>query len=367
MVGFAELHDELRDQARDILGGAGRRPIAVGALEWEDLARAGWLGLEVPPSLEGAGATFAETAVVLEEMGRAAARYPYLGHALAVGALLGIASGATGDDLLRGLATGKKRTALVLPTGDDEPEATQFVLTSGAGGTRLAGAQRFIPDAPCAERLLVIAADPTGGLVVADIAADSPGLRVEEQIVIDQTRRFAVVTAEQVVLAPGSVHPLVGGAVSARRLHQRAALAVAWDSLGLAEAMLEATVAYAGVRRQFGRAIGSFQAVQHACADMLVKVTLGRELLEGATDSLVAEDDDAGPLVAMAKSHVCSAAVEVVGKAMQLHGGIGYTWDGGIHAYLKRAALNRSLFGSPTSHRRRIARRYDGGEVAAPN
>jgi alkylation response protein AidB-like acyl-CoA dehydrogenase len=119
------------------------------------------------------------------------------------------------------------------------------------------------------------------------------------------------------------------------------------------------------VREQFGRPIGSFQAVKHACADMLVQITVSRELLQQAIDAVAQGDPAAGAAVAMAKSYVCSAAVAVAGKAMQLHGGMGYTWESGIHLALKRAALNRSMFGSPSAHRRSLARRYlDAAETA---
>ena len=120
-------------------------------------------------------------------------------------------------------------------------------------------------------------------------------------------------------------------------------MAVACDSLGLSEAMLDATVAYVGVREQFGRAVGSFQAVKHACADMLVQVTVARELVATAVGQVAEADPEASVSVAMAAAHSCGAAVEVVGRALQLHGGIGYTWESGIHTYLKRATLNRSL------------------------
>ena len=147
-------------------------------------------------------------------------------------------------------------------------------------------------------------------------------------------------------------------AAAVRRLLDRAAVAIACDSLGLSEAMLAATVAYAKVRNQFGRPIGSFQAVKHACADMQVAIAVSRQLVSAAVEAVAEDRPDAGVAAAMAKSHACSAAVDVAGKAMQLHGGIGYTWESGIHVYLKRAALNRSLFGSPAAHRRQLAQRY---------
>jgi alkylation response protein AidB-like acyl-CoA dehydrogenase len=125
--------------------------------------------------------------------------------------------------------------------------------------------------------------------------------------------------------------------------------------------MLDATVGYARVREQFGRPIGSFQAVKHACADMLVQVSVARELVAAAVHQLAAGHPghpEATVAASMAKSYTCAAAVAVTGKAMQLHGGMGYTWESGIHAYLKRATLNRSLFGSSAAHRRQLAARY---------
>jgi alkylation response protein AidB-like acyl-CoA dehydrogenase len=132
-------------------------------------------------------------------------------------------------------------------------------------------------------------------------------------------------------------------------------VAVACDSLGLSEAMLAATVAYAKVRQQFGRPIGSFQAVKHACADMLVSISVSRQLVGAAVQAIVDDRPDADVAAAMAKSYACGSAVDIAGKAMQLHGGIGYTWESGIHRYLKRALLNRSLFGSSRAHRGRVA------------
>jgi alkylation response protein AidB-like acyl-CoA dehydrogenase len=177
--------------------------------------------------------------------------------------------------------------------------------------------------------------------------------------VLDATRGFARVTAIAAAVDPGSVWRFAGDPEAAvQRLRDRGAVALACDSLGLSVAMLEATVAYAGIRRQFGRPIGSFQAVKHACADMLVQVTLGRELVREAVAALVAGDSDASVAASMAKAHVGAAAVDVAGKAMQLHGGVGYTWESGVHTYLKRATLNRAWLGSPAEHRRRIAVRY---------
>ena len=314
---FDEFHEELRSVAGDLL--AKDRNV-----DWPVLVDAGWVGLEVPEQFGGAGATFAEVAVICEEMGRAASANSYLGSSvLAIGALNALQPSDTRDRLLADVASGAVRVAVALESLE------------------------FVPDAEGADRVLVIGG---GGVAVAAVT-------VTPQPVLDETRRLATVTADgadvsEVLRFDGDPH------VHVRRLHDRAAVAVACDSLGLSEAMLAATVSYAKVRHQFGRPIGSFQAVKHACADMQVTIAVARQLVDAAVEAVAEDRQDASAAAAMAKSYTCSAAVDVVGKAMQLHGGMGYTWESGIHVYLKRAALNRSLFGSPAAHRKELAKRY---------
>ncbi|GAA0949867.1 acyl-CoA dehydrogenase family protein [Actinocorallia libanotica] len=353
-AGFTELHEELREVARDLLG----RTAAEAAPDWRAIAGSGWLGLEAPEPLDGAGATFAEVALVLREMGRAAARGPYPAVAvLGVGAL-GLLESSPGRDLLfRETVAGTAVPAVALE--GEAVEGVPFRIGRTARGPLLYGTAAFVRDAPGADRLLLPALDPDGTPVVVEAAPDAPGLEVAEQPVVDETRRFGLVTAHGVEARPDAVRRFRGDPKAAvRRLHERAAVAVACDSLGLSEAMLEATVAYAGVREQFGRAIGSFQAVKHACADMFVQVKVAGKLVDGAVRVQAEGRDDGGVAAAMAKSYACAAAVEVAGKAMQLHGGMGYTWESGVHVHLKRAVLNRALSGSPAAHRGRLAERY---------
>ena len=313
---FEEFHAELRSVAGDLLA-------TDRTVEWTALVDTGWVGLEVPDELGGSGATFAEVAVICEEMGRAASMNSYLGSAvLAVSTLNALAPCVTRDRLLADVASGTIRLAVVL----DSPE--------------------FVPDADGADRVLQITDE--GVVCSAMTATPRP--------VLDETRRLATVSATG---DAGDIMQFDADPTDARaRLLARAAVAIACDSLGLCEAMLSATVAYAKIRYQFGRPIGSFQAVKHACADMAVTTAVARQLVGAAVDAVTEGRPDAGVAVAMAKSYACGAAVDVVGKAMQLHGGIGYTWESGVHVYLKRAALNRSLFGSPTAHRRELAKRY---------
>jgi alkylation response protein AidB-like acyl-CoA dehydrogenase len=313
---FEEFHAELRSVAADVLA-------KDRAVEWQALIDAGWVGLEVSEAFGGAGATFAEVAVICEEMGRAASANSYLGSAvLAVSTLNALRPSATRDRLLTDVASGAVRLAVAV-------ESSEFIL-----------------DADGADRVLLI----TDGGVVCTAATVTP------RPVLDETRRLATVSANA---DAGDVMQFEGNPTDARaRLLQRASVAIACDSLGLSEAMLSATVGYAKVRHQFDRPIGSFQAVKHACADMAVTNAVSRRLVGAAVDAVADGRPDAGVCVAMAKSYACGTAVDIVGKAMQLHGGIGYTWESGIHVYLKRAALNRSLFGSPAAHRRELAKRY---------
>ena len=326
---FEEFHAELRSVAGDLLAKDRSVDRAV-------LADAGWTGLEVGEGLGGAGATFREVAIVCEEMGRAASASSYLGGAvLSAGVLNSLERSDIRDRLLSDTASGAARAAVV---------SDGFTLDDG----RLKGHAEFVPDVEGAGTVLVVA---------GDVVAVAPDVTVTPQPVLDETRRLAKVSADGVEVTEVLRFEGDPGA-AVRRLRERAAVAVACDSIGLSEAMLSATVAYAKVRHQFGRPIGSFQAVKHACADMLTTISVSRQLVSAAVDAVAEDRSDAGVAVAMAKSHACGTAVEIVGKAMQLHGGIGYTWESGIHVYLKRAALNRSLFGSPAAHRQELAKRY---------
>lgn len=316
MTDFTEFHDELRSVAGDLLA-------KDRSVEWSTLVDAGWVGLEVPEEFGGAGASFAEVAVICEEIGRAAGATAFLGSAvLAVGALNALQPGEIRDTLLADIASGPTRVALALEPYD------------------------FVPDAEGADRVLIVT--ERGVALTEQQTTPRP--------VVDETRRLATVEPDAEIT---ETLPFAGDpGATVQRLHQRAAAAIACDSLGLSEAMLAATVGYVKVRQQFGRAIGSFQAVKHACADMLVSISVSRQLVGAAVNAVVEDSPEAGVAVAMAKSYACSAAVDIAGKAMQLHGGIGYTWESGIHVYLKRATLNRSLFGSPSAHRKRLAQRY---------
>ncbi|MGX1809008.1 acyl-CoA dehydrogenase family protein [Nocardia sp. NPDC055321] len=347
---FGELHDELRDVARELLG----RSDPARAVDWATIARAGWLGLEVDADHDGAAATFAEVAVLLTEIGRAAACSAYPGvAALGIGALAAAEPCAERDRLLAESVSGSAIPIVVLDTQHAADTRPVFHLDPGH---RLRGQVDLVMDAPVASHLLIPATAADGSIALALVTPGAPGLTVAARPTVDQTRRLGRVSAENV--STTALFRLPAPRAALGRLRDRAALAIACDSLGISEAMLEATVSYAKVRTQFARPIGSFQAVQHACADMLVDISVARQLVTAASRAVAVGDPDAPTAVSMAKSHTCAAAVRIAGKAMQLHGGIGYTWEHRIHTHLKRATLNRSLYGSPADHRRRLSARY---------
>ncbi len=369
LAALAEVHDDLRAVARDLL--APTSPLVSGgdpvAADWDLLARSGWLGLEVPEELGGAGASFAELAVVLEELGRVASPSPLLGGVvLAVGVLRATSPSDERDRLLAGIAEGRLRVAVALSAAE-APGAgpLPFVVEVDDGRASVRGRATFVPDVVGADNVLLVADDPSAGPVLVALDAGVDGLAVGPTPVVDASRSLGEVSVGGLTVDAGRCWPL---AVAPQRLARPGALAVAVDSLGLAEAALEATVAYASVREQFGRPIGSFQAVKHACADVCVDVALSRQLVRRAVALLAggAADDEVAVAVAMAKVLATETAVRATGSAVQLHGGIGYTWEHGLHVLLKRATLNRSLFGSPRDHRALLAARYSTDRAVDP-
>jgi alkylation response protein AidB-like acyl-CoA dehydrogenase len=325
---------------------------------WRDLAGSlGACGLSVPEGLGGAGATFVETALVCEELGRSLACVPYLSSVvLAQTLLLDSADPDAQARWLPGLCSGDTiaTVALVEPDRKWHGRDSQLQATYVDGDWRLTGSKTYVLDGHVADVLFVIAR--TGaGLTIFAVDAAAPGLTRTQLPTMDQTRRLARVDLAQtpgvLVAAPGDAEKLIG------RLLQVAAVAVAAESLGGAERVLEMAVDYAKVRVQFGRPIGSFQAIKHKCADMLIQVESARSAVCLARQVLGDGQDSELPIAAaLAKAYCCDAYVFCAEENIQVHGGIGFTWEHPAHLYFKRARTNQVLFGDPYQHRDRIAR-----------
>ncbi|MBG6090827.1 acyl-CoA dehydrogenase family protein [Actinomadura viridis] len=318
---------------------------------WAQMAgQLGLQGLAVPEELGGAGFGMREVAVVMEEMGRALVCSPYLSSSvLAATALL--ASGDAGRAWLPGIADGTTRATLAWSEGDGwDPGAVATTAREYGGGWVLDGTKSYVLDGHTAGVVLVTARAGDGPALFA-VDGDAPGFTRTPLPTLDQTRRLARLDLDGVPAR--LVLPEAGAALE--RALDTAAVALAAEQLGGARRMLEMTVEYAKVRRQFGRPIGGFQAIKHRCADMFVLVESACSAVAHAAAVADERPEELPAAAALAKAYCSDAYFEVAGEAIQIHGGIGFTWEHDAHLYFKRARSSQELFGPPARHRRRLA------------
>jgi alkylation response protein AidB-like acyl-CoA dehydrogenase len=352
-LGYGEVVEEVRANVRALLADRAPANATLARTESEqttDLAlwralggELGVTGLPVPEELGGAGASWRETAVVLEELGRAVAPVPFFGSCvLATAALLALGE----RKILPQLASGEAIGSLAVPfaTAPDAAFPTDVRVSDGL----LSGTVRHVADALAADVLLVpaVAGDGTAELYAVT------GALVEPMVSLDMTRQLAVVTLEEVegiLLASGAeATAAVGGAL------ETGAALLASEQLGVAEWALTTTLAYAKERHQFGRPIGSFQAVKHRLADLWVLVTQLRAVARAGADAAT-RDAERALYAALAQAFASGGAVTAAEEAVQLHGGIGFTWEHPAHLYLKRAKSASLALGTADRHRARIA------------
>lgn len=321
---------------------------------WAEVAALGWPAMAVPERHGGAGYGFEELAALFEETGRTLFPGPLLGSAvLATTALLHGGTDAQQQELLPLLAAGEV-TATVAVGHAERPDSPALIGTSAAGGIRLDGELPLVVDGHTADHLIV-PARVCGATELYLVAGDTPGVTRRAQPTLDQTRRLATVTCEGVEVDDDARLAGDGAAVLAA-VRTAGVIALACEQVGGARQVLEMATAYARSRKQFGRAIGSFQAVKHRLADMLVEVETARSAAYHAARALAAGDDDEVAVAApLAASHCAEAYERVAADALQVHGGIGFTWEHDVHLYLKRAKASKLMFGSPSVYRRALA------------
>ena len=334
----------LRESVRGLVQGAGRDAPAsgVGPAEealWRRACELGLAGLQAPERCGGAGLGLTAAAAVLEELGRTLSGLPFLPALLATNALLLAATPEQQDRLLAAIAAGDVRPAVAL----------DGTLEAAADGT-LTGAAGHVLDGLAAELLLVPARDPAGTTRLHAVAGDAPGLAREPLPTLDRTRPQARLTLAATPAAPlgrSTAFPL-------ERLRDIAAVALAAEQVGAAERVLERSLEHARTRRQFGRPIGSFQAIKHLCARVAIEVRYARVAASAAARAADGEDDAFGPLAALAGAQ-CSEALLFAARAnIQLHGGIGFTWEHDAHLYYRRAIASAHLVRSPSAQRERL-------------
>ncbi|WP_405911561.1 acyl-CoA/acyl-ACP dehydrogenase [Streptomyces sp. NBC_00963] len=347
---FGEEHQELRTAVRSLLAKY------EGADAWGPLTRQiGVAGLAVPEEYGGAGCGPVEVHVVMEELGRTLAPVPYLGSAvLATQALL--TAGDTG--LLPALAEGRITGALAwAENGSWRPEAVRASAVRGADGWRITGVKDHVLDgagpdgAGDGADVLLVAARTEAGLALFHVPSGADGVSREAHTTMDLTRPQATLRFDG---AEARAVAADGDRVLAH-VRDLACTALAAEQVGAAERCLELTIAHVQDRVQFGRPIGSFQAVKHRLADAFVRVESARSAALGASWAAASGSPDLSRYAAVAKSACSEAFSAVAGDMIQLHGGIGITWEHDAHRYFKRAHGSSQLFGSPAGHRDRIA------------
>src|SRR5690349_14200612 len=372
ILGVSAEQEELRASVRRFL--ADRAPISRvrelmddGETDWAVWEQAGsqlgLQGLAIPEAYGGAGFSFAEQAVVLEEFGAALYGGPYLASAvLAATALLASPDEGARRELLPGIASGQTVATLAFTEdgGSWDPAAIRLSAIKDGAAWRLDGHKSFVLDGAAAGLILVVAATDAGLSLFAvkgdgEAGGRPAGLSRAALPALDQTRQlarleFAGVTG-RLIGSPGD------GAAALDRALDVAAVALAAEQLGGAQRALDMAVEYAKIRRQFDRPIGSFQAIKHRCADLLLEVESLRSAV-GYAAAAVAEDSPEIPVLApLVKAYASETYFHVAGENIQIHGGIGFTWEHDAHLYFKRAKASELFLGDGAYHRERLASR----------
>ncbi|HEV8437937.1 MAG TPA: acyl-CoA dehydrogenase family protein [Methylomirabilota bacterium] len=330
---------------------------------WSEMAKLGWLGLPFAEEYGGAGLGLVELCLVLEELGRAAYPGPYFSSVVlgGLGLVLG-GSAAQKERWLSAVASGTARlsTALVEDSLDWDPASTAAVAAQSPDGWRLSGVKRFVPWAHVADAVLVPARAPEG-LTLFLVDPHARGVTLTPMMGIDLANRSSEMRLRDVAVRHDSVVGRPGGAGSLLdALLRRAAVCASAEMLGAARRCLDLSVDYAKVREQFGQPIGSFQAIRHRCAEMLLAVENAHSAVYYAAWALNAGAEDAAVAASVCKAYVSDAARQVCGDAIQVHGGIGFTWEYDLHLYFKRAKALEPLFGDAEYHRELIVKHVAG-------
>ena len=376
-IGFSEEQELLRETARKFLDAECdsrfvrarmAEPAAVTDEFWQKLAEQGWLGIVYSEADDGSGLGLVDLVVLMEEMGRRVMPGPFLSTVVLGGAAIAEAgTPAQRREWLPKIAAGKAKAALAWtePNLRWDGGGISLAARETGGGFTLSGTKLFVGDAHLAD-ILVIAARTRDGSTMEDgvslflMPRDTPGLTVALMPTIDETRKLCEVRLDHVALPAlallGEKHQ---GWAPLSRVVARATVALCAEMCGSAQQALDMTVDYAKLRVAFGKPIGSYQGVKHQAADMLVAIENAKSLTYYAAWALDQGMDD-GPLaVAMAKAAASDMARKIAGTSIQLHGGIGMTWEHDLQLYFKRAKASEVAFGDATWHRERVARLFN--------
>jgi len=370
--GFSEEQEMLRDAAKRFLADNCstkfiRQMMADGSAHdkafWKKLVELGWPGLLIPENYGGQGGSFLDMTVVVEEAGKALVPGPFFTTAL-LGAPL-VAEGGSDDlkkRILPQMAKGEYigTVAIAEAAGRFDAEGIQIKAVKSGSDYVITGEKFFVPDAHVANGIATAVrtgASGEKGITILGVPTDAKGLTITQLKTVDMTRRLChvkydgvKVPAAALIGKEGDAWPLL------RRTMDIATAALATELVGTAQKALDMSIEYAKTRVQFGKPIGSFQAVKHKCVDMMVAVENARSLAYYAAWTVDTRNAEAATAVPMAKAYASDMAKNVTSDAIQVHGGIGFTWEHDMHLFHRRALAGEANFGSAPSHRETVAR-----------
>jgi alkylation response protein AidB-like acyl-CoA dehydrogenase len=364
---FSEEQEQLRTVARHWLSEHSSSAVVRALMEthrgfdpamWSEMAQMGWQGMAIPGEYGGAGFGHLELTVLFEEMGRSLLPAPFF-STVALGAPMILEAGS--DDqkkkYLGPVVSGDITVALALtePNGRWGEDGVEAVAERSGAGWSLEGTKSFVIDGHTADVTVVAARAPDGvGLFVVE--GDTSGLTRRLLTTMDATRKQAEMTLidvfvpdDRVLGTPGTSWPALENVI------ERALVHLAAEQVGGAQKCLDMSVDYAKTRHQFGRPIGSFQAIKHKCADMYVQVESARSACYYAAFAASQHSEELPVVASLAKSYCSEAYFHCASENIQIHGGIGFTWEHDAHLHYKRAKTSELIFGSPAYHRAKLA------------
>ena len=365
--GFSEEQELLRKSAADFLAKECPMSYVRQMMEddrgysdelWNKMAELGWTGLIYPEEYGGAGLSIVDLVVVLEEMGKASVPGPFF-SSTCLGGLVILEAGndAQKQKYLPDIAAGKTKATLAFLEENArwDEKGINIKARKGKKNYSLSGVTLFVPDAHTAD-VIVCAVRTADGLSLFVVDRQQAGVNTRLLKTMDQTRKLCEVTFDKVQVTPDAVLGAAGQASEPlRRIIDRSKVALCAEMCGGAQKVLDMTVEYAKIREQFGRPIGSFQAIQHKCANMLVQVESAKSATYYAAWAVSNNIPEAPLAAAMAKAYCSDAFRQVTAEGIQVHGGIGFTWEHDMHIYFKRAKGSEVTFGDATWNRELVA------------
>lgn len=371
--GFSEEQELLRNTARKFFENECpstfvrermAEPDGVTDEFWMKLAEQGWVGLIYPEDVGGTALGFVDLTVLMEEMGRASMPGPFFSTVLLGGlAVHEAGSAAQKKEWLAKVSAGQAKLALAWtePNARWDAAGVTVAARESGGGFTISGTKLFVLDAHLADAIVVVArtresGKPEDGISLFLVPKNAAGLDVKLLPTMDQTRKQCEVTLKDVrVPSDALLGPKNAGWAPLQRVIDRATVALCAEMCGGAQRVLDMTTEYAKIRVAFGKPIGAYQGVKHKAADMLVELENGKSLTYYAAWAVDENSPEAPLAVSMAKAYVSDAFRRITGAGIQLHGGIGFTWEHDLHLYFKRAKNSEFTFGDATYHRERVA------------